>query len=65
MVPADTYTARFDEVSVGGQTRLTVGTELRDRESDGSLPTEAWFHGEEFRLEVEDEDGVAQYVRRL
>jgi hypothetical protein len=65
MESAEPYTAQFDEVSLGGRARLTVGLELRDRESDGSIPTEAWFHGEEFRLDVEDRDGVAIYVRRL
>ncbi len=62
---ADLYTAQFDEVAAGGQRRFTRGLELRDREPDGSIPTEAWFHGEEFRLDVENDDGVSIYVRRL
>ncbi|MGN6219523.1 MAG: hypothetical protein ACTHNQ_08465 [Microbacterium sp.] len=65
MDPADLYTAQFDVVSAGGARRFTVGTEWRDREGDGAIPTEAWFHGEEFRLDVEDDDGITIYVRRL
>lgn len=65
MEPADPYTAQFDVVSEGGRSRFTVGEEQRGRESDGSIPTEAWFQGEEYRLDVEDVDGVAVYVRRL
>ncbi|WP_127818285.1 hypothetical protein [Microbacterium sp. CPCC 204701] len=65
MERADLHTARFDVVSEGGRSRFTVGEEQRGRESDGSIPTEAWFHGEEYRLDVEDDDGVTVYVRRL
>ena len=54
--------ARFDEVVTGGHRRVTVGLENRDRESDGSIPTAAWFRGEEYRLDIEDEAGVAVYV---
>lgn len=61
----DLYSAQFDEVTEFGHRRVTVGIENRDRESDGSIPTEAWFRGEEYRLDVEDQDGVAIYVRRL
>ena len=57
--------ARFDEVVTGGHRRVTVGIEIRDRESDGSIPTAAWFRGEEYRLDIEDEAGVAVYIRRL
>jgi hypothetical protein len=65
MERADLYTAQFDEVSAGGEHRFTMGLEQRDREPDGSIPTEAWFRGEEYRLDVEDDDGVTIYVRRL
>jgi hypothetical protein len=65
MDPPDVFTARFDEVAAGGRRRVTVGIESRDRESDGSIPTAAWFRGEEYRLDVEDEAGVSIYVRRL
>ncbi|MEV4686872.1 hypothetical protein MRBLWH7_002555 [Microbacterium sp. LWH7-1.2] len=66
MAPPDTFEARFDEVATGGQRRVAVGVEVRDRESDGSIPTAAWFRGEEYRLDVEDEEaGTAIYVRRL
>jgi hypothetical protein len=61
----DVYTARFDEVAEGGRRRVTVGVELRDRESDGSLPTSAWFRGEAYRFDAEGDEGVAVYVRRL
>ena len=61
----DLYTAQFDVVSSGGRRRFSVGLEGRDRDADGAIPTEAWFQGEEYRLDVEDEDGVAIYVRRL
>lgn len=61
----DVYTAQFDVVTAGGGRRFTVGTEARDREADGAIPTEAWFHGEEYRLDVEDDQGIAIYVRRL
>lgn len=59
------YTARFDLMNTGGRRRTNVGTEPRERDADGAIPTEAWFHGEEFRLDSENEDGVAIYVRRL
>ena len=65
MVPPNAFRARFDEVATGGERRVIVGIELRDRESDGSVPTAAWFRGEEYRLDIEDEAGVAIYVRRL
>jgi hypothetical protein len=65
MEPPNLFKARFDEVAAGGKRRVTVGIEFRDRESDGSVPTAAWFHGEEYRLDIEDEVGVAIYVRRL
>jgi len=65
MTRDDPYTARFDEVDAGGRARSTVGEELRERDPDGATPTEAWFHGEEYRLETELDDGVAVYVRRL
>lgn len=65
MERADLYTAQFDVVSHGGRNRFTIGEEQRDRESDGSIPTEAWFQGEEYRLDVEDDGGVTIYVRRL
>jgi hypothetical protein len=65
MERADLYAARFDVVSAGGRRRFSVGAEARDRDADGAVPTEAWFHGEEFRLDVEDDGGVAIYVRRL
>lgn len=59
------YTARFDEVGIHGGRRVTLGEEERDREEDGAIPRVAWFHGEEYYLDVEDNDGVAIYVRRL
>jgi len=62
---ADLYPARFDMVSAGGRNRSTVGEELRERDTDGAIPTEAWFQGEEYRLDVEDDDGVSIYVRRM
>ena len=65
MEPPNVCKARFDEVATGGRRRVTVGMEILDRESDGSVPTAAWFRGEEYRLEIEDEEGVAVYVRRL
>lgn len=65
MERADLYTAQFDVVNTGGGRRFTVGVETCERDDDGAIPTEAWFQGEEFRLEVEDDDGVAVYVRRL
>lgn len=65
MEPTNLFTARFDEVVTGGQRRVTVGVEIRDRESDGSIPSAAWFRGEEYRLDIEDEAGVAVYVRRF
>jgi hypothetical protein len=66
MEPADGYTARFDVVSRGSRRRVTVGAEVRDRDDDGAIPTEAWFHGEEYRLDVEeDADETSVYVRRL
>jgi hypothetical protein len=65
MEPPDVFNAQFDEVAPGGQRRVTVGMEVRDRESDGSIPTAAWFRGEEYRLDIEDEAGVAIYVRRF
>lgn len=65
MEPPNAYEARFDEVVTGGYGRVTVGIEIRDRESDGSVPTAAWFRGEEYRLDVEDEAGIAIYARRL
>lgn len=65
MERADVYTAQFDVVSAGGGRRFTLGTEARDREADGAIPTEAWFHGEEYRLDVEDDNGITIYVRRL
>jgi hypothetical protein len=65
MEPPNAYKARFDEVVTGGHRRVTVGIEIRDRESDGSIPTAAWFRGEEYRLDIEDEAGAAIYVRRL
>ena len=65
MEPPNVFTARFDEVAPGGQRRVTVGVEMRDRESDGSIPTAAWFGGEEYRLDIEDQAGLAIYVRRF
>ncbi|MBD8024417.1 hypothetical protein [Microbacterium gallinarum] len=65
MEPPNVYRARFDEVATGGRRRITVGIEILDRESDGSIPTAAWFRGEEYRLDIEDDEGVAIYVRRL
>lgn len=65
MERADVYTAQFDVVSEGGRRRFTVGTEPRERDNDGAIPTEAWFQGEEYRLDVEDDDGTTIYVRRL
>ncbi|WP_194397140.1 hypothetical protein [Microbacterium atlanticum] len=65
MQPANLFTARFDEVATGGQRRVTVGVEVRDREADGSIPTAAWFRGEEYRLDIEDDSGGAIYVRRF
>jgi len=62
---ADLFTAQFDVVSAGGQRRFTEGSEARERDRDGAIPTEAWFEGEEYRLDVEDDGGVAIYVRRL
>ncbi|WP_127818338.1 hypothetical protein [Microbacterium sp. CPCC 204701] len=62
---ADLYTARFDVVGESARKRFTVGEEHRDREANGAIPTEAWFHGEEYRFDVEDGDGVAICVRRL
>ncbi|MDF2563436.1 MAG: hypothetical protein K0R99_4882 [Microbacterium sp.] len=59
------YAAQFDVISAGGRRRFSVGTESRDRDSDGAIPTEAWFQGEEYRLDVEDDDGVSIYVRWL
>ncbi|MBP1077098.1 hypothetical protein JOD63_001066 [Microbacterium terrae] len=64
MDPPNVCTARFDEVVTGGRRWATVGIEILARESDGSVPTAAWFRGEEYRLEIEDEEGVAIYVRR-
>lgn len=63
--PAEPFTAQFDEVSVGGRHRVTVAVEQCDREPDGSIPTAAWYRGEEFRLDVEGGAGVSIYVRRL
>lgn len=66
MVHADVYPARFDVVSRGGRGRATVGVETRDRDHDGAIPTEAWFQGEEYRLDIEeDAEGFSIYVRRL
>lgn len=65
MEPPNVFKARFDEVAPGGQRRVTVGVEMRDRESDGSIPTAAWFRGEEYRLDIEDQAGIAIYVRRF
>ena len=65
MEPPNVYRARFDEVATGGRRRITVGIEILDRESDGSIPTAAWFRGEEYRLDIEDDEGVTIYVRRL
>ena len=66
MERADGYTARFDVVKRGSSQRVTVGAELRNRDDDGAIPTEAWFHGEEYRLDVEsDADETSIYVRRL
>ncbi|WP_341998914.1 hypothetical protein MRBLWH7_000539 [Microbacterium sp. LWH7-1.2] len=65
MEPPNVYKARFDEVATGRRRRVTVGIEILDRESDGSVPTAAWFRGEEYRLDIEDDEGVAIYVRRL
>lgn len=62
---ADVYTAQFDVISAGGRRRFSVGSEQLERESDGAIPTEAWFQGEEYRLDVEDDDGVSIYVRWL
>jgi hypothetical protein len=45
MEPPNVCKARFDEVVTGGHRRVTVGVEIRDRESDGSIPTAAWFRG--------------------
>lgn len=64
MERADIYTAQFDDVSVGGHHRVTVGVEGRDRESDGSIPPRAWFRSEEYTLDVENDGGIAIYVRR-
>lgn len=61
----DLYTAQFDVISAGGRRRFSVGTEPRAREADGSIPTEAWFQGEEYRLDVEDDYGISIYVRWL
>lgn len=66
MVRANVYIARFDVVSRGGHQRVTLGAEPRDRDDDGAIPTEAWFQGEEYRLDVEkDTEGMSIYVRRL
>ncbi len=65
MEPSNVCKARFDEVVTGGRRRVTVGIEILDRDSDGSVPTAAWFRGEEYRLDIEDAEGVAIYVRRL
>ncbi|WP_426320785.1 hypothetical protein [Microbacterium sp. E-13] len=65
MQPSNVFNARFDEVATGGERRVTVGVQILDRESDGSIPVAAWFRGEEYRLDVEDQDGVAIYVRRF
>ncbi|WP_169582893.1 MULTISPECIES: hypothetical protein [Microbacterium] len=62
---AEPYTAQFDEVRSGGRIRATVGVEIRDRETDGSVPTEAWFRGEEYRLESDGGSEPSVYVRRL
>jgi hypothetical protein len=56
------FTAQFDEIRAGR--RRTVGVETRDLESDGSIPPHAWFQGEEFELDVEDDEGTTIYVRR-
>lgn len=64
MQPPERFTARFDEVDVGGRHRVTVAVEECDRESDGSIPTAAWYRGEEFRLDLDGGAGVSIYVRR-
>ncbi|NLP82567.1 hypothetical protein HF576_01770 [Microbacterium sp. CFH 90308] len=65
MERADLFTAQFDEVSDNGRRRFMVATELREREADGSIPARAWFNGEEFELDAEDDDGITIYVRQL
>lgn len=65
MTLRELYTAQFDVVSAGGRRRFSVGTEARDREPDSSIPTEAWFEGEEYRLDVEGDGGISVYVKRL
>lgn len=62
---ADLFTAQFDEVSDNGRRRFTVGTELRERGPGGSIPMRASFDGQEFELDVEDDDGITIYVRNL
>jgi hypothetical protein len=37
MAPPDTFEARFDEVATGGQRRVAVGVEVRDREAGTAI----------------------------
>ena len=61
---SESFTVQFDELDRSGR-RTTLGTEQRDRDTDGATPSHCWYRGEEFELDVEDVDGVTIYVRRL